>query len=56
MILKHFNQKLVTVAEYLIAQLKTGFRQKAFRLKTYPQGLLQGRKSQDFIFIFTTSL
>jgi hypothetical protein len=29
--------------EYLIAQLRTGFQQKVFRLKTCPQGVLQAQ-------------
>ena len=31
---------IVWKTEYLIAQLRTGFRQKLFRLKTCPQGVL----------------
>ena len=35
--------ELQTGPEYLIAQLRTGFRQKVFRLKTCPQGVLEAQ-------------
>ena len=46
--LLHTNFKLVTnltglKIEYLIAQLRTDFQQKVFRLKTCPQGALQAQ-------------
>ena len=46
--LSHMHLKLVPnltgwKTEYLIAQLRTGFRQKVFRLKTCPQGVLQAQ-------------
>ena len=47
--LLHTNSKLYMYkfdrlkTEYLIAQLRTGFRQKVFRLKTCPQGVLQAQ-------------
>ena len=44
----HTNSKLQVnltgwKTEYLIAQLRTGFRQKFFRLKTCPQGVLEAQ-------------
>ena len=41
--------------EYLIVQLRTGFRQKLFRLKTCPQGVLQAQQEKSGFLIFTTS-
>ena len=32
-----------------------GIRQKLFRLKTYPQGVLQAQQEKSGFFIFTTS-
>ena len=32
--------------EYLIAQLRTGFRQNVLRLKTCPQGVLQAQQEK----------
>ena len=42
--------------EYLIAQLRTGFRQKVFRLKTCPQGVLEAQQEKSKNLIFTTLL
>ena len=41
--------------EYLFAQLRTGFQQKLFRLKTCPQGVLQAQQEKSGFLIFTTS-
>ena len=46
-LLDMFSKLLVDLigrkTEYLIDQLRTGFRQKLFRLKTCPQGVLQAQ-------------
>jgi hypothetical protein len=42
--------------EYLIAQLRTGFWKKHFRLKTCPQGVLQAQLEKSGVFILTTSV
>ena len=36
----------------MIAQLRTGFRQKLFRLKTCPQGVLQAQQEKSGFFYF----
>ena len=41
--------------EYLIDQLRTEIRQKRFRLKTCPQGVLQAQQEKSGFFIFTTT-
>ena len=41
---------------YLISQIMTGIWQKLFRLKTWPQGVLQAQYEKSIFFIFTTSL
>jgi len=57
----HTNSKLLVnltfwKTEYLIAQLRTGFRQKVFILKTCPQGVLKVQQEKSKNLIFTTLL
>ena len=57
----HTNSKLLVnltfwKTEYLIAQLRTGFRQKVYRLKTCPQGVLEAQQEKSKNLIFTTLL
>ena len=59
-IVRQTNSKLLLnltgwKTEYLIAQLRTGFRGKNFRLKTCPQGVLQAQQEKSGFLIFTTS-
>ena len=46
---------LRTSGLYLIDQLRTGFRQKLFSLKTCPQVVLQAQQEKSGFLIFTTS-
>ena len=54
------NSKLLTNLRswklaYLISQLRTGFPQKLFRLKTCHQGAIQAQEEKSGFWIFTTS-
>ena len=42
--------------EYLIAQLRPGFRQKLFGLRSSPQGILQAQLEKSGFLIFVTSI
>ena len=53
----HTNSKLLAnltgwKTEYLISQLRAGFEQKLYRLKTCPQGVLQAQYEKSFFFSF----